>query len=95
MRTGRNATDDITKLHPDLDVFRVKGGLFDVEPGPLDANIGRRCRFVKPCCVAEKDVFTVATVQKNWRGELCYRVVGDSDIHKFGRVASPEQVRFF
>lgn len=86
--------DQNIKLNHELEAFRGPGGLFDVEPCEMDANIGRRCIFIAPTCTAEQDNYTVATVQKNCRGEVCYRVVGDDDKHNFGRLASPNELKF-
>lgn len=87
-------SDHITRLHDDLEAFKTPNGLFDVEPTALDANIGRACRFIAPTCAAERDTFVVATTQYNYRGELCYRVVGSTDTHRFGRCASPSAIEF-
>jgi hypothetical protein len=87
-------TDHITHINPELNAFRSPGGLFDVEPCEMDANIGRRCVYINPECGAEHDTFTVATIQKDWTGNLCYRIVGDSDTHRFGCPASPQRIRF-
>lgn len=87
-------TDHITTLHPDLNAFRTRGGLFDVPITELDADIGRRCVITDPRCPAEQDTFTVATTQKNYRGDVVYRLVGDADFHKFGRPCDPARVRF-
>lgn len=81
-------------LHPKLEAFRTPGGMFDVEPCELDLNLGRKCRFTKPSCTDEQDVFTVCTLQKNFRGDICYRVVGDQDSHRIGRVALPTEIVF-
>ena len=54
---------------------------------PMRADIGRRCRFVAPTCPAERDTFTVQTVQRDFTGQVVYRVVGDADAQGFGRPA--------
>ena len=83
----------ITKLHPELEALRYEGGLFDVEPHPNDLNVGKKCRFVKPRCPAEQGTHTIKCLQKNYKGEICYRVTGGPyDAHNFGRVAKFEEV---
>jgi len=83
----------ITKLHPELEALRCEGGLFDVEPHPNDLNVGKKCRFVKPRCPAEQGEHTIKCLQKNYKGEICYRVTGGPyDAHHFGRVAKFEEV---
>ncbi len=78
-----------------MEAFRCAGGLFDVPPCDMDLNVGKRCRFTTGRCLSEKfDTFTVVGVQKNYRGDLVYRVVGDEDVHRFGRCASPEDIEW-
>ena len=81
------------QTHPEMNALRCPGGLFDVEPGPLDLEVGKRCRFVRPTCPAEKETFRIVAVQKNWRGEFCFRVQSRAD--SFGRVARPSDVIIF
>ena len=76
----------------ELQKFKVPNGLFDVEPCEMDLNIGKRATFLHPTCGIEHDSFTIVGVQKNYLGTKCYRVVADSDKHKFGRVAKPHQL---
>jgi hypothetical protein len=80
----------MARFHPDVETLRSPGGIFDVEPCELDLHVGRLCRFVNPSCPAESGEHLIAGLQKNYRGEICYRVVTDSD--SFGRVARPSEV---
>ena len=83
----------VVKLHPDLETLRCKGGMFDVEPNPHDLNVGKQCRFIKPRCPAEQGTHTIKCLQKNYRGDICYRVTGGpGDPHNFGRVAYFDEV---
>lgn len=66
--------------------------LFNTGETALSEDIGLRCRFINPRCPAEQDDFTITAIQKNYRGDLCYRVVGDTDSHSFGCVAHPSDV---
>lgn len=95
--------------HPDLNSLKSPGGLFDVEPSEMDLNIGKRGvmthiprtfskefngwipKFKK---ALGKEPFTVLGVQKNYKGDKCYRIAHDSDKQKFGRVLNPIRDRF-
>lgn len=87
-----------SKLSSDLHVFLVPGGLFDVEPCELDLNVGKLVRFHDNPHYGTiyKTLHKIIGVQKNYRGQTCYRVEsleheGDQGI---GRVAHPEEVYF-
>ena len=83
---------DNDHIHPQLrskDFAPLFNGVF---PAEMTANIGRRCMYLAPSCLIEHKRFTVQTVQRNWRGEFCYRVIFDGDT--FGRVALPSEIRF-
>lgn len=79
----------MSDLHEDLEGF---GHLFDVDPDSLQEDIGLRVKFINPKNPSQEDTFTIVAVQKTWKGELAYRVVGDADFHKIGRVALPSEV---
>jgi hypothetical protein len=79
----------------ELQIFKVPNGLFDVEPCEMDMNIGKRAKFLNPTCLIENDWFTIVGVQKNYQGIKCYRVVADSDKHKFGQVADSYKLEIF
>lgn len=91
-------------LHPDLEVFQSPGGLFDVPPCELDLNVGRSVRFKGPWkpsdgTIRRDCVFLIRGVQKNYRGELCYRVHAQDyptidREEQFGCVAHPNEVEF-
>lgn len=88
--------DSLIGVHPDLrGMFNSKGGLFDVDSPDMEANIGRPAVFTEPKCDYERrQDFRVTAIQKNYRGELCYRVVSDSEVHKFGTCVSPDRITF-
>ena len=81
--------------HHELDKLKCPNGLFDVEPCEMDLNINKRAKFLKPSCLIERDWFTIVGVQKDYKGNKRYRVVADSDKHKFGRVANPHDIEIF
>ena len=81
--------------NPEIDALKSPGGLFDVEPCEMDLNIGKRCTYKEPTCVIEEETFTIVGVQKNYRGDKCYRVVADSDEHEFGQCAQADKVHVF
>lgn len=84
-----------TRIHPDLDNFVCPGGLFDVEPCDMHLMIGCRGRILtlnKTDGEIHKEEFTVIAVQKNYRGDLCYRVVADSDFRRFGYCVDPDRI---
>lgn len=78
--------------HPELENFKVPGGIFDVEPCEMDLKIGMRGLLISPKFPAETKPFTVVGVQLDWSGKKCWRVVHDDDAHKFGRVLSPDSL---
>jgi hypothetical protein len=71
-----------------------RGDLFDVPPTAMDENIGRRVRFTNPKYPAYYADFTIQAVQRNWRGDLVYRVVSDEDEHGFGCCAATDEIHF-
>lgn len=81
------------KKHRDLQPLICEGGIFDVEPCEMDLNVGRRGRFVAPTCEDEEQEFEIVGIQKNYRGEVCYRVITDGDVSRFGRVAHPSTIK--
>lgn len=87
------------KIHPELEPFACAGGLFDVEPSPMDLNVGKRGKMIDPDIATQGTIslepFVIISVQKNYRGELCYRVVHDSDSHGFGRLVDPSEIEIF
>jgi hypothetical protein len=77
------------------------GGMFDVEPCELDMNVGRRVRFIGPYLpwhgtLRRNCEFVIRCLQKNYRGEVCYRVhaIEDGTEEPFGCVAVPSEVEF-
>lgn len=86
---------DPKKLHPELNAFNCPGGLFDVEPCELDLDVGRFGRVKDPNKrqgTIYKERFEVVGVQKDYRGRVIYRVVFESDIHRFGTPLPPDEV---
>lgn len=83
-----------TISHPEVNVFRGKGGLFDVSNSEMEKNIGRQVKFIKPTCMTENEVFTITELQKDYRGKTIYRGMCPSDVHKFGRPIYPNEVVF-
>ena len=79
------------RLHPDLEGNQDFAHLFTIKPGhPEEANIGKQCKFNNPTCEIEQKIFTIGSLQFDWRGTLCYRVYFDGDT--FGRVALPSAI---
>jgi hypothetical protein len=71
----------------------------------LDQHIGRRVRFKSPTCMAEKEEFEIRHIQKDYAGNLCYNVIGTTELemgpdwigsanHQLGRPAQPDEVYF-
>ena len=75
-----------------LKAFDGAGGLFDVPDSPKSEDIGLRCILKNPQYLSDYDMFTIVRLQYDWRGELCYRIVGDTEEHKFGRCARFDEV---
>lgn len=79
--------------HPDLEILKCPGGLFDVEPCAMDLQIGERGQRINPDPAEYGTIgmepFTVVGVQKNYRGAKCWRIVYDSEIHAVGSVLDP------
>lgn len=88
-------------IHSDANICMTEGG-FEVKDHPLQADVGRRAVFIEPRCKAEEDEFEVVGVQKMWGRRdgryapdvIGHRVVGDEDMHRFGRCASPGRLKF-
>ncbi len=85
-------------LHPDLENFATEGGLFDVEPCELDLNIGRYGRVANPNKLGygriHHERFQIVGLQKNYKGDVVYRVVFESDTNRFGSPIPPDEVVF-
>lgn len=87
-------------IHPEalenkeIQVFNTKGSLFDVS-SPLGSNIGRWGAWIKPSCGVQHNIFQIAGIQKNYRGEVIYRVTGEWDFHNFGAPVEPDEVQLF
>lgn len=58
----------------------------------LVEDIGLRVKYINPKYPAQFDNFTIILIQKDYRGELCYRIVGDKDKSQFGCVAHLDEV---
>ncbi len=90
-----NQNDKPVEINHELSgIFASKGGMFDVSNPEMEANIGRRLRYDEPTCGVEHEDFTIVCIQKNYKGDMCYRVVEDSDKRMFGRVLNPQRQSF-
>lgn len=82
------------KLHTDIRTLACEGGLFDVEPCELDLDVGRFGRVRNPSKPGfgerHHERFEVVGVQKNYRGDVVYRVVFESDTRRFGATLHPD-----
>jgi len=76
-------------MHPDL--MNFKNSLFNVSD-PLSEDIGLRCLYKNPSCIAEQDAFTITAIQRDYKGDIIYRLMGDNDKTGFGRPASPDKI---
>jgi len=85
-------------MSPDLDAFFCKGGMFDVGPNDLDENIGKKCRFKDPkkygFGIVHGHLQEVIAVQRDYRGNLCYRVISLEYKDSFGRTAQVSDIIF-
>lgn len=94
---------DPKKLHPSLHTFLEPGGLFDVEPCDMDLQVGKLCMLLPSPGDGEihREPHRIVGVQKDYRGQLCYRVQCTPTAYRrhfptgadFGRVAPPSTVR--
>lgn len=77
---------------PELhDLLHNRDDLFDIpESEPLWSWKGARVRFRTPRCEGQQGLFTVIQPQRNYRGEMVLRVVGDWEKHRFGQPAHPD-----
>lgn len=85
-----DASGSVLTFHDDLKPFAE---LFKYVNCTQTKDIGMRVLYMAPSCVAEWDVFTVEAVQRIFDGSFAYRVVGDMDKHRFGRVARFDAVK--
>ena len=87
---------DLRKLHPELEAFATEGGLFDVEPCELDLHVGRFGRVANPDAPGygpkHRERFEIVGVQKDYKGDIVYRVVFESDKYRFGCPLDPSEV---
>lgn len=86
------------KLHPKLDQ-PVFDHLFKVEtPNKLLVDIGRNCRYKNwnPSLgsIARTEIYTIGSIQKDYKGDLCYRVYANSYNDTFGRCMQIDQCEF-
>lgn len=77
-------------LHPELQ-DECFSHLFIVNSGHKEEkNIGKHVKFINPKCIVEHEIFTIGSLQFDYKGQLCYRVYFDGDT--YGRVASFDEV---
>jgi len=91
------------KLYPEVKrVFGGKGGMFDVSDEEMEKNIGRYIIFKREpgdsYGLIHNFVHKIVAIQKNYKGDLCYRVVcvegpyAGSPAANFGSVADPDKI---
>jgi hypothetical protein len=77
------------------EIFNSKGGLFDVSNNKqaelMKENIGRTCSVQRPGGNLIEGL-TVELIQKDYKGDLCYRV--SSEEFQFGFPVEPDWVTF-
>ena len=83
--------DDIFSINPGVPDF-----LFDVDICEMDLNTGRKCKVKKKFrwISWHEEVCTVARVQKDYDGNLCYRLVAASDEERWGFPMKAEAIEF-
>ena len=93
MKATRKPSVDI---HPDMAALtHLMEGRPTCHAMAMAKNIGKRCRFIAPKKLqypAYREGFTIQALQYIWDGSRAYRVVGDSDVDKFGCPARPEEI---
>jgi hypothetical protein len=92
------------KLDPEIkNAFGGKGGLFDVHDEEMEKNIGRYITFNGGSSVSGRGlvhnyIHKIIAIQKNYKDELCYRVIpvegpsAGSRGGNFGSVADPKEI---
>lgn len=71
----------------------------------LDEHIGKRVRFKKPTCIAEKEEYMVRHMQKDFTGNPAFNLIGTTEkfmgkgwlgsaSHQMGKCADPDDVYF-
>lgn len=92
-----NVDNIISKSHPDAITILAFRGLV-CEDAEMEKNIGRQIKYINwtPSMgtLARDNTFTIIGVQKNYKGEKCYRVMCDGYNDTFGRVAKPDSFEF-
>lgn len=87
----------INKLHPDVRTVLVGRGLLAFDK-KMAKNIGRRVIYKnwKPSMgtLARDHTFTIVGIQKDYAGNLCYRVTCNGFKDTFGRCANPKEIEF-
>lgn len=92
----------LAKIHPTAANILANRGLI-ASDAEMEKNIGRHVRFTGPWNAKRKRElglkayyfsFTVVGVQRNYKGDLCYRVLCDGYADTFGCCASADEIRF-
>lgn len=63
-------------------------------PAEMRANIGRLAKYIwEPSMgtFAKTAIFKIGSIQRNYKGDLCYRVYATTYDDTFGRVMSPDE----
>lgn len=93
----RSTTNILNNCHIDAIKALSGSGLF-VEDSEMEKNIGCIIKYInwEPSMgtIARDYNFTVIGVQKNWRGEIVYRVLCNDGHDTFGRCAHIDEIEF-
>ena len=80
------------QLHQDINIPEFDH-LFKIEGTHEKENdIGKKCRFASPTCPHQELEFVIGSLQKDWKGEICYRVYTTEWNDTFGTVAHFDEV---
>ena len=69
-----------------------KGGLFDISNEEMEADIGKLVKYINSSCGIEYEIFNIGGIQKDFKGDLCYRLFNNNC--DFGRPAYKSQIEF-
>lgn len=87
----------LNALHPDACLLLINRGLLCQDEN-LQKEIGRDVRYLswteRMGTITRDHTFKIVGVQKDWKGEPCWRVLCNHGTDTFGRVAQPSEVEF-
>lgn len=74
------------------EIIMAKMPMFNVQNKEMEKNIGKKVRYINPTCIVEHEEHVIKSLQKNYKGDIIYRIYRDDN--DFGRPANPSDIEF-